>query len=336
MNPKEDSAVPLIVRSTYLRPAWLVGRHAQTVFPAFFRKVPSVSYTRHHVATPDDDILCIDMHRVGNKPAENILFALHGLEGDSRQKYIYGMCRAFAAIGWDTAAGNFRCCGGEMNVQPCMYHGGRSEDVRTVVEYCLGLGYRRIFLVGFSMGGNQILKYLGEAGEAAPEAVVGAAVFSVPCDLAGDLAGSVRRLDRLDNVMYMRNFLSTLRGKIRKKHARWPELYPLARLERIRSFTEFDARYTAPVHGFASAQDYYTKASCLPVLEHIRKPVLLVSARNDPFLSKSCYPYRIAKNSEYLFLETPKYGGHVGFTPHIASSVYWSEVRAVEFLQSLL
>jgi predicted alpha/beta-fold hydrolase len=241
------------------------------------------------------------------------------------------MALACVAAGWDVAARNFRACGGEMNLSPGMYHSGQTADLHCVVLHCLTCGYGRILLVGFSMGGNQILKYLGEYPAGVPEEVRGAAVFSVPCDLPG----AARALDQPRNALYMRHFLGTLRDKVRLKHSLYPELYPLGGLDRIRTFAEFDQRYTAPAHGFASAEDYWEKAASLPHLAGIRVPTLLVNAANDPFLSPACFPRAVAGKNPFLTLEIPPQGGHVGFTPRTGGREYWSETRAVEFFASL-
>jgi predicted alpha/beta-fold hydrolase len=268
----------------------------------------------------------------GEKRGRSVIILSHGLEGNSGREYIRGMCRMFAAQGWDSVARNFRGCGGEPNLVPGLYHSGQTEDVYATVLYCLESGYERIALVGFSMGGNQVLKYLGESPGMVPPQVVAAMAFSVPCHLPE----AARVLDQPGNAVYMRYFLRSLREKVRQKHALYPELYPLEGLEAMRSFAEFDGQYTAPIHGFASARDYWEKAACLPHLPHIAVPSLLINARNDPFLSNDCYPVDIAQQSRFLFLEMPDSGGHVGFTSRLGETAYWSETRAVEFFKPYL
>jgi predicted alpha/beta-fold hydrolase len=181
------------------------------------------------------------------------------------------------------------------------------------------------------MGGNQTLKYLGEAPERVPSRVTAAVVFSVPCDLPG----AAVELDKPGNTVYMRYFLRSLRQKVRLKHTLYPDLYPLDGLEAMRTFAEFDGAYTAPVHGFASARDYWEKAASLPHLGKIRVPTLLVNARNDPFLSAGCYPVRIARENPHLYLEMPEQGGHVGF-PGGDGPLYWSDRRGAAFFARML
>ena len=323
--------MPLLSCSSYAAPVWLPGAHAQTIFPSLFRKLPELPFKRASIPTPDGDRIALDMLWAGEKQGESVIILSHGLEGYSRRKYMRGMCRIFAKQRWDSVARNFRGCG-EPNLTSGLYHSGQTEDIHTTVLYCLKLGYEQIALVGFSMGGNQVLKYLGEAPDRVPAQVVAAVVFSVPCHLPE----AAEVLDQPGNAVYMRYFLKTLREKVRQKHVLYPELYPLDGLDAMRAFAEFDARYTAPIHGFASAHDYWEKAACLPYLPHIAIPSLLINARNDPFLSEGCYPVNIARQSRFLFLEIPNSGGHVGFTSRLGETAYWSETRAVEFFKQYL
>ena len=324
--------MPLLSDSSYAAPSWLPGGHVQTIFPSLLRRLPDLPFERTHIPTPDGDRIVLDMLRAGAKQSRSVVILSHGLEGNSRRKYMRGMCRMFAAEGWDSVARNFRGCGGEPNLTPGLYHSGQTIDLHTVVLHCLLLGYERIALLGFSMGGNQTLKYLGENPGRVPAQVVAAAAFSVPCDLPG----AARVLDQPGNVVYMRYFLRSLREKVRQKHALYPELYPLEGLAAMRTFAEFDGQYTAKIHGFASARDYWERAACLPHLPHIAVPSLLVNARNDPFLSEGCYPVDAARQSRFLSLEMPDSGGHVGFTSRLGEAAYWSEIRATEFFRQYL
>ena len=324
--------MPLVNNSTYKAPVWLPGCHTQTIFPSLFRKVPHVETKRFRFSTPDKDFLNLDIAAAGDARSDVGIILSHGLEGDSRRKYMLGMCLALLPLGWDCICRNFRCCGGEINQGPQMYHSGETNDLHSVIEYCLRQGYKRLALVGFSMGGNQILKYLGEEPKRVPEAVKAAVVFSVPCDLTG----SARELDKFNNRIYMNYFLKSLRQKIKYKHIRYPEYYPLQGLDHIRTFAEFDNRYTAPIHGFASAQDYWTRASSLPHLSKISIPTLMVNAMNDPFLSDACFPVKLAEQSAHFYFEAPDEGGHVGFASPLGERQYWSETRAASFLGSAL
>lgn len=322
--------MPIARHSTYRAPRWLPGAHAQTIFPPLFRRMERLPFFRSRLETPDGDCIDIDTLLAGPAPGKTAIILSHGLEGDSRRKYIRGMYRVFAALGWDCVSRNFRACGGALNRLPGMYHSGQTDDIHCVVRHVLDAGYEAVALVGFSMGGNQTLKYLGEEPDKVPPAIKAAVAFSVPCHLPG----AARELDRPGNAVYMRYFMRTLRKKVRLKHELYPDMYPLEGLERIRTFAEFDNRYTAPVHGFSSAADYWERAACLPHLGRIRVPTLLVNARNDPFLSPQCYPVRAAEQNAALTLEMPEEGGHVGFCSRLGPGAYWSEERAAAFFSS--
>ncbi|HEY5792779.1 MAG TPA: alpha/beta hydrolase, partial [Chthoniobacterales bacterium] len=180
----------------------------------------------------------------------------------------------------------------------------------------------------FSLGGNLTLKYLGDLGPALDPRITGAAAFSVPCDLAS----SSRQLEKMTNRVYMGRFLVPLRAKIREKMIRFPGQLDDAGLDAMRTFREFDGAYTAPLHGFQSAEDYWRRASSKPVLSRIAVPTLLVNARNDPFLAPPCFPEEAARENPFFHFEAPRSGGHAGFLSFNARNEYWSESRAVEFL----
>ena len=237
------------------------------------------------------------------------------------------MALAFHRAGWDVVAWNCRGCSGEPNRQLRFYHSGSSDDLGTVVDHVLAAGrWSELGLVGFSLGGNQTLKYLGEQGGAIDARVGGAVAFSVPCDLA---ASSVR-LGEWQNRLYMARFMKTLREKVRGKERLFPGQLPLAGLDEMRTFRQFDDRYTAPLHGFVDAQDYWDQCGSLRFLADIRVPALLVNAADDPFLAGRCFPRDEAEANDAFFLEVPPHGGHVGFVTR--DQTYWSESRAVQFL----
>lgn len=321
--------MPRIRHSSYRSPCCFRSGHLQTIFPNLFRRVEGVAYVRRRLATPDDDFIDLDWSTVGS---HRVALLAHGLEGNSSRPYVLGMVRAFNRRGWDAVAWNFRGCGGEPNRTLRFYHSGDTPDLQSVVTHVLrNAGYEQLVLVGFSLGGNVILKYLGERGRAIDPKIKGAAVFSVPCDLAA----SSRRMARLDNSLYMKRFMNMLHEKIRAKMRLFPGEIHDRGFERMRTFKDFDERYTAPLHGFSSAEDYWEKAGSKPFLTRIARPTLLVNALDDPFLAPSCYPCREAEDNPHLFLETPSVGGHVGFVTFRKDGEYWSEARAVEFLSGV-
>lgn len=315
-----------LLDSSYRAPWGFGNGHVQTIFPALFRRVPVITLRRERLTTPDGDFLDLDWHTDGGRTRLAILS--HGLEGDSTNTYIQGMARALVRAGWDVLAWNLRGCSGEPNRLLRSYHSGATEDLAAVIARAPE-HYTQLALVGFSLGGNMTLKYLGEP---APDTrISGAVAFSVPCDLAS----SAFQLESFCNRIYMRRFLRSLRAKVREKMARFPGRLDDAGLEAMRTFREFDGAYTAPMNGFASAEEYWTRASSKPALERIRVPTLLVNALDDPFLPRACFPEKEARASECFFLETPACGGHVGFVTFNAQNEYWSERRAVEFLSTL-
>lgn len=317
----QPSRVPLVT-SSYRAPAHLPGGHLQTIVPALLRKVERVTIRRERLELPDGDFLDLDWAGGGSS---RLAVLSHGLEASSSAPYIQGMARALHERGWDVLAWNFRGCGGEPNRLPRFYHSGSSDDLDHVLKHALSAHPAdRVDLVGFSLGGNLTLKYLGER-EASPR-VHRAVVFSVPCDLAC----SAGRLARFSNRIYMGRFLRSLEGKLRDKHPRFPDEIRLDRLKGVRDFRGFDDRFTAPLHGFRDAGDYWARCSSRRFLANIRIPTLLVNAANDPFLGPGCFPRAEAEESRWFHLEVPAEGGHVGFS---GRGGYWSETRAVEFLE---
>jgi len=326
--------MPILECSTYLPPSWWVsGGHLQTIIPALFRKVASSPYTRERIATPDGDFLDCDwLYATSSLPSQKLVIISHGLESNSRRPNVAGMARAASLCGFDALAWNFRGCSGEPNKLPRAYHSGATEDLHTVLEHA-ATKYDEIYLIGFSLGGNLTLKYLGEQSEALSPKVKKAVVFSVPCDLAA----SSKQISRVSNRLYERRFLNSLRKKIEQKATLFPNdisLEPYLK-KRIKTLRDFDEHYTAPLHGFQSADDYYAKCSAKQFISRITIPTLIVNAKNDVFLTPSCFPFDEVKTSDVVFLETPKSGGHLGFiTEETAHGLYWSEMRALGFIES--
>ena len=320
--------MPLVAQSRYQSPFYLFNGHLQTIVPSLWRTVEGVAYQRERLELPDGDFLNLDWSCLpAYRPTGSLVVVSHGLEGDASRPYMLGMVRALNRAGFDALAWNYRSCGGEMNRLLRSYHLGDTDDLDVVLRHALATGrYRRVYLVGFSAGGNVTLKYLGENAARVPAEVERAAVFSVPTDLQA----SSEHIGRPQNQVYMRRFLKSLRQKIRAKAALLPGQVDVEGLDALRNFPQFDDKYTAPMHGFDSAEAYYRHASAGRYLSGIRVPTLLVNALNDPFLPATCYPSEAAAHSPFVFLETPPDGGHVGFAE--SNGGYYSERRAVEFL----
>lgn len=322
--------MPLIRKSDYRARGLFRNGHINTIFPALFRKVEGVHYERERWNTPDGDFLDLDWSASSTGHSRGkLLVLLHGLEGNADRPYMRGMARFFNRKGWDAVGMNFRGCSGAPNLQLRSYHIGETGDLKWVLGRILeSRGYHTIALVGFSLGGNVVLKYLGENGEGAPPEVRCGVAFSVPCDVMSANA----EIDKWKNWLYRQRFISSLNAKIREKAHRFPEALSLPELM-PRNFRQFDGSFTAPIHGFRDAEDYWTSNSCLRFLPGIRRPALLASARDDSFLSAACYPFRLAERHPHLFLEAPRWGGHVGFVSSGPAGAYWSEQRAFQFVR---
>ena len=319
--------MPLITESSYVPPFGFSNGHIQSLFPTLFRAVRGVVYERERMWTPDDDFLDLDWSRVGG---ERLVIITHGLEGNSERWYVLGVVRAVNRCGWDGLAWNMRGCSGEPNRKLRSYHSGASEDLGAVIEHVIDRqSYRSIALVGFSLGGNMTLKYLGEQGENLDPSIIMTATCSVPCDLAS----GAEQMAKYSNRIYMRRFTRMLHEKIRAKMRIMPDMISDEGYHQIKTFKEFDNRYTAPIHGFRDAEDYYRQASSKQYLQAITIPSLLVNAQNDPFLAEACYPIAEAEANPNFFLEMPESGGHVGFISFNKKGEYWFESRAVSFFK---
>ena len=314
-----------VVESSYVAPFGLRGGHSATVLPTLFGKSPKLSYRRKRLELEDGDFLDLDQLLGGH---ERVVIISHGLEASSVAPYVRATAAEFQSAGYDVIAWNCRGCSGEPNRLLRSYHSGVSEDLLAVAEEAVRQSYKEIYLIGFSLGGNITLKLLGELGSANSFPISGGVAFSVPCDLRS----SSRALARRSTRIYMRRFLRSLEKKVKERQKTFAEFPKNEELRKCRSFLDFDEQYTAPLNGFVSAEDYWRRASSKPLLEKIRVPTLLVSAKNDPFLGPECFPFGIAKESEFFQLEAPETGGHVTF-PQTAKG-YWPAQRALEFFRS--
>jgi len=236
------------------------------------------------------------------------------------------MAKTFYESGFDILAWNFRGCGDEMNKALRFYHSGATEDLDEVVNHVIHQGYKNIYLVGFSLGGNLTLKYVGERKVSA--FIKGVVTFSVPMDLYT----SCLQIAEPSNWIYSRRFLKSLKKKILAKADLMSGL-DVTKLKGIMNIEQFDDCFTGPLHGFKNAREYYQRCSAIRFLDAISVPTLIVNALNDPFLSKECFPARI--NNSFIQFETPARGGHVGFSQFNRNGLYWSEQRALDFITTL-
>lgn len=324
------------------RPArWLPGAHLQTLWGRLVRRGPTIEYRREAWETPDGDEVALD--RVDGPDGSPILIGLHGLEGGSTSLYMQGMMRRAAALGWRGIAMNFRTCaappGGDrgawtMNRAERMYHSGETSDldglVRRTREEAPGAP---IVVVGVSLGGNVLLKWLGEGGGEAAEDVAAACAISAPFDLAA----CADALEGGMGYVYMHAFLKTLREKALAFEERFPGRVDVAGVRRARTFRQIDDAATAPIHGFADADDYYARCSSLPWLERIRVPTLLINALDDPFQPREALERARRAASNAVTCRFTRKGGHVGW---IAGPPWdptpWAEATAVAWLADRL
>jgi uncharacterized protein len=287
---------------------------------------------RERVQTRDGDFVDLDWLAAPVSASAPLLLVLHGLEGSCRSHYVHGLLEHGRRLGWAGVLLNFRSCSGEPNRLPRFYHSGDTEDLDEIVHLLTAREPERaIVAAGVSLGGNVLLKWLGERGDAAP--VAAAVGVSVPFDLEQ----CARALDRgFQKWVYTANFMRTFRQKVRAKARQHGAFVDLAAVRRARTFAAYDRVVTAPLHGFADEVDYWRRASCAPYLAKVRRPTLLISAVDDPFVPASALPNPRALPPN-VALEVTERGGHVGFVegpPWRVTS--WAERRAVEFLQDVL
>ncbi|WP_375444838.1 YheT family hydrolase [uncultured Fibrella sp.] len=323
--------MPLITASPYRPPAYLWTGHLQTIVPSLFRKI-SVRYVRQRIETADDDFLDLDWSEAPRQQpsVKNPLVIIsHGLEGDTTRQYVAGTVRLLNQYGFDCLAWHYRSCSGTMNRQARFYHIGETGDLHTVIQQALAAGYQTIHLVGFSAGGNIMLKYLGEQQEQLHPAIKRGVAVSVPLELLT----TADRLEKWDSMVYNRRFQKTLKEKVKLKAGTLPDAMRTVDLRRIRSLREFDDLITAPLHGFDGVVDYYTRNSSLSFLSKITVPTLVLNARNDPFLSPECFPEALAKELTCVWMEFPEQGGHCGFpSANGLQAPTYAEERVLQFL----
>lgn len=298
-----------VEQSPYIAPAWLPGGHLQTIFPAKIVPLPRVAYRRERWDTPDGDFIDVDfaLPEPGD-PDAALLVLFHGLEGSSQSHYSRSLMRDAADRGWRGLVVHFRGCSGEPNRLPRAYHSGDSDEGDWILRRVHARWPKaRLHAVGVSLGGNMLAKWLGERAEDA-QFVTAAVSVGSPLDLAAGGAALARGFNRV----YTQMFLATLKPKALAKVRRFPGIADAARLSASRNLYGFDNEYTAPVHGFRDADDYWARASGKPWLPGVRVPHLVLNALNDPFVPAASLP-RPGEVSRYVRLEQPAGGGHIGF-----------------------
>lgn len=315
-----------LIPSSYQAKGFFKNGHFSTIYSAKLRPKPALLQQQERLWLPDDDFLDLDWS-FAKAPSKKVAILFHGLEGNAQRIYMKGQGKLLVENNWDVAAVNYRGCSGVPNKKYSSYNAGKTDDLEAIVKSILNKDrYEEISLIGFSMGGNLLLKYLGEQ-RTVPKEIKTAIAVSTPLNLRG----SLERLEQWYNWVYRTTFLIGLKAKYQSKMKQFPEKMNKEDYKRIKSLLDFDDIYTAKAHGFKDAYDYYTKNSCLQFIPNIRIPTLILNAENDSFLSKECYPRELASQSKNIYLETPKHGGHVGF--HQSNKSYYSESRVLQFLK---
>jgi predicted alpha/beta-fold hydrolase len=321
------AALPRQARE-YRAPHWLPGGHAQTIYASRLR-LPAPRLRRERVDAPDGDFWEFDWLDGDARAPLTVLF--HGLEGSARSHYARALLRALARQGRAAVVPHFRGCGGTPNRRPRAYHSGDHEEIAALlaaVRERVG-GARPLYAVGVSLGGSALLNWLGRAEHRGRDMLVAAAAVSAPLDLTA--AGIA--IGQGFNRVYTRHFLASLKPKSLRMAARFPGTLDVARIRAARTLYEFDEVVTAPLHGFAGADDYWRRASSKPWLRAVRVPTLVLNARNDPFIPASSLAAK-GEVSDAIVLEQPAAGGHAGFPGGpFPGHVGWLPGRLIHFLE---
>ena len=320
-----------LVESNFPVHAFLNNGHLQTLYPYFFRRIPNVKLSRHRIDLKDGDF--IDIDHLERKSDELVVLS-HGLEGSSMTGYIRGMAKHLGENNhYDVIAWNMRSCSGEINLKDCFYHAASCGDLNAVLEYAISQhAYKKIHLIGFSLGGNLTAFYASKYGNDVVSQVCSATIFSSPIHLES----SIYKLHSTQiGNFYSESFLSTMRKKALEKQKRGLLDIDPDRIKACKNFIDFDNLITAPLHGFKDAHEYYEEASAINVIHNTKVPTLLVQSKDDPFLTKKCFPMRQARANKNLFLEITPTGGHVGFMCFKKGLSFWAEDRSIEFLNEI-
>lgn len=312
--------------SSYKPSLFLRNGHVNTVYTSLFRTGTKVAFKRQRVITEDNDFIDIDwLKNDGSKLA----FLCHGLEGSSDSKYIQHLARQLHEIGYDILAINYRSCSGEINQSKKIYHSGATDDLNFIFTNFTKT-YQSITLIGFSLGGNMALKYVGEQKHPLPSNLTSVVAISTPCDLVSSSYEMTKAINRI----YTQRFLKTLKEKAKLKHIQFPNLFDLEAVIAAKTVFQFDERFTGPVHGFDGALDYYRSCRANNFIPDIKIPCMIINALDDSFLGDSCYPYGLAEANKNVKLIVSKYGGHVGFA-QFKKPMFWHEEKIHEFLKNI-
>lgn len=332
MAPDPTTAV-----TTFTPGRWLTNGHVMTLWAwASRRSFPTLpSPERRLFRVSDDSVVAADCYWQPRRADQPLLLALHGLESSSDAHYMRGLAEQAWRRGWSAVLLNQRNCGGTEHLTPGLYHSGLTADPRAVIEELVRVDrIRRVGVVGYSLGGNLAIKLAGELGDGHDLPVRAVAAVSPTIDLER----CVSAIERRANLAYHWNFVRSLRARMRRKATHWPGAFDLRPLGRIWSIRAFDEQYTAPFHGFAGAGDYYYKASALRVVDRIRRPALILTAADDPFVPGGQFSEPAVAGNAHVVVRLEPHGGHCGFIAGgpAANGRYWAESSAVAFLAAAM
>lgn len=316
--------MPITYNNSYRPPLFLQGKHLETIFPALFRKVADAPvYQRKSYQLSDGDQLTYDHYQTNNK---RVVIISHGLEGNSQKPYVLGMSKILVNNGFDVIAWNFRSCDGRMNKTRRFYHSGATDDLDEITRLAVNQ-YEEVFMVGFSLGANLTLKYVGEEISHKHNQIRKVAAICAPLNLKG---GSIC-IGKKSNILYAKRFLKSLKNKVREKERLMPGKMNLSKLKQVKTLYDFDNHYTAPIHGFKDANDYYEKCSSINFVDQIKVPSLILNSLNDPMIPQETFDSGKFNSLNSVTLELTKSGGHCGFPGADDEGHYWSEKRILKF-----
>ncbi|WP_103864918.1 YheT family hydrolase [Aquimarina sp. I32.4] len=318
-----------IIESKYSPPFLFRNGYISTIYPNMIRTVKNVFQKREQISLDDGDFIDLDWSSSTTPNSKNVAVIIHGLEGNGQRQYVLGLTKHLNNNGWDSVAMNLRNCSGEVNRLYRSYHAGVSEDLDYTIQHILKTySYSNISLCGFSLGGNIMLKYLGENHESVKE-IKNAVAVSVPCDLYNSLL----EINKPSNYIYQRRFINLLKAKLYQRQILFPKKLSISDINNCKSLIDIDNLYTSKAHGYQNAMDYYSKCSSKQFIKHIQTPTLILNTKNDSFLGDRCYPIEESNSNKKVFLEIPDYGGHVGF--YLPNNIYYNELRTLEFFKNI-
>lgn len=316
--------MPYLIKSNYKPPMLLRNGHASTMYSGAVKRTILPGYVRETWNLADGDFLLVDVHM---QNPDRAIILCHGLEGNSQSGYINTSADYFIQRGYSVFAWNNRSCGGIMNRLPQLYHHGSANDLEAVVQMVSDRGFKSIYLMGYSLGGAQILSYLGR--HTIPDTVRAAMAVSTPIQLKSSAESISNGWSRI----YANRFIKSYKAKIQEKARKFPDLLDIKQIKNIKGFEDIARTFLVPIHKFTNLEDYYLNASPGYSINQIQTPVLVINAWDDPMLGKKDYPITRVQNHPFVFLETPRYGGHCAFPMHRSYHSY-AEMRAYEFFKN--